>query len=236
MIKILLIEDDVNLAFMLTDGMESEGFEVLHITRGEEVMDKLKLYNPDIILLDVNLKGKMDGFELSREIRLTSGVPIIFTTARTQIEDSQKGFEIGNVDYLKKPYGIRALVLRVNELLSRNRVSTPASDQSETKSGDNSRIGEYLFSAIEQSLLFGNELIHLAKNECAVLKLLNENKGHFVSKSIILGSVWDVKDLKQKEASLHNILSSLRSKLSKDKHICILTIPKTGFKLDDKSK
>src|ERR1035437_7370232 len=119
--KILLIEDDANLAFMVTDGLESEGFNVFHMTNGEDLidtMDEFVAHPPDIILLDVNLKGKMNGFERSKKIRQRSQVPIIFTTSRTQIDDIQEGFTAGNVHYLKKPFGIRELVLRINELLS----------------------------------------------------------------------------------------------------------------------
>ena len=126
--KILLIEDDANLAFMLKDGLESEGFNVFHITNAEEVvetMDDFMLHVPDLILLDVNLKGAIDGFELSKKIRQKSQIPIIFTTARTQIEDLQQGFSIGNVDYMKKPFGIRELVLHINEMISRSQHTLP---------------------------------------------------------------------------------------------------------------
>jgi len=224
--KILLIEDDANLAFMVTDGLESEGFDVFHMNNGEDLidaMDEFIAHPPDIILLDVNLKGKMNGFELSKKIRQRSQVPIIFTTSRTQIEDIQEGFKTGNVDYLKKPFGIRELVLRINELLSRNPVST-----SQEKLF---HIGSFVFSPATHCLQQADEKNHLQKNECAVLKMLCENIGKVVTKTNILESVWQDEDLKQKEASLHNILSSLRNKLSNDKNIVIDTIPKVGWKL-----
>jgi two-component system, OmpR family, response regulator TrcR len=221
--KILLIEDDTNLAFMLTDGLEGEGFKVLHLTKGEEVISALKKFQPDIILLDVNLKGVMNGFEVSKKIRQISQIPIIFTTSRTQIEDIQEGFQAGNVDYLKKPFGIRELILRINELLSR-----PANQVTIFRTIN---IGDFQFSPCEHSLQIGNEKIHLQKNECTVMNLLFENKGKVLSKKDILEHVWKDTDLKAKEASLHNILSSLRTKLSADSKICIETIPKIGYKL-----
>ena len=221
--KVLLIEDDANLAFMLTDGLEGEGFKVLQLTKGEEVISALKKFPADIVLLDVNLKGVMNGFEVSKKIRQISQVPIIFTTSRTQIEDIQEGFQAGNVDYLKKPFGIRELILRINELLSR-----PAN---RTATVQPINIGDFQFSASEHSLLIGDEKIHLQKNECAVLNLLFGNKGKVLSKKVILEQVWEDTDLKAKEASLHNILSSLRTKLSADSKVCIETIPKIGYKL-----
>ena len=221
--KILLIEDDANLAFMLGDGLESEGFVLQHFAEGEAAMNALDAFQPDIILLDVNLKGRINGFEVSKKIRQRTQTPIIFTTSRTQIEDIQEGFRIGNVDYLKKPFGIRELVLRINELLSR----FPKPDVS-TK---NYQIGDFFFTPAEHSLQITREKIHLQKNESKVLTLLCENTGKVVSKKELLESVWSDSDIVQKEASLHNILSSIRSKLSKDSTIVLETIPKTGWKL-----
>lgn len=221
--KILLAEDDANLAFMLTDGLENEGFEVLHVPDGESTIDKTATFQPDIVLLDVNLKGAMTGFEASKKIRLTSLVPVIFTTSRTQIEDLQEGYKIGNVDYLKKPFGIRELILRINELLAR---TSFINQDNEPK-----YIGNFLFSVDEQYLQLSVEKIRLQKNEVAVLSLLFKNKGKVTLKKDILETVWDEPDLKGKEASLNNILSSLRNKLSSDSRVCIETIPKTGYRL-----
>ena len=228
--KILLIEDDSNLAFMMTDGLESEGFSVFHMTNGEDMMaeiDNFIMHTPDIILLDVNLKGAMNGFELSKKIRKHSQVPIIFTTSRTQIQDIQEGYKIGNVDYLKKPFGIRELVLRINAMLSRNTV-IPVDEK-------NFQLGGFVFSPANQSLQMADEKYHLQKNECAVLKILSENIGKVVSKTTILKSVWQDEDPKQKEASLHNMLSLLRNKLATDKRVKLESIPKMGWKLTVKS-
>jgi len=221
--KILLFEDDLNLAFMLTDGLESEGFEIKHYAEGNKGLIAFTNSTPDIVLLDVNLKGTMNGFEVGHTIRQQSNVPIIFTTSRTLIEDLQQGFSIGNVDYMKKPFGIRELVLRINEMIKRS--------QSHAATLPKIAIGNYDFVPAELNLYVGNEKIKLQKNECAVLTLLVQNSQKVVKKNEILESVWDDADLKQKEASLHNILSSLRSKLSKDKNIVIETIPKVGWKL-----
>lgn len=221
--KILFVEDDANLAFMLTDGLESEGFTVAHYSDGITALNAINEFKPDIILLDVNLNGSMNGFETAKKIRLNHQTPVIFTTSRTQIEDIQEGFSIGNVDYLKKPFGIRELVLRINELLSRNSLQTPVVQ--------NYKIGLYTFNPSEQNLQINNDRIRLQKNECAVLILLAANAGNVVNKVQILETVWDEPDYKQKEASLHNIMSSLRTMLNKDQNVAIETIPKVGWKL-----
>ncbi len=92
--KILLIEDDTNLAFMIADGMEGEGFETKTFASAEEALPAFLEFRPDIVFTDVNLKGEMDGFELARRIRNLSNTPVIFITSRTQVEDLKKGYEI----------------------------------------------------------------------------------------------------------------------------------------------
>lgn len=230
--KILLIEEDAHQASMLVDELSHEGFDVFHLTNEEDLlndMDFFTLYPPDIILLGVNLKGKLDGFEISRRIRERSRIPIIFQTDCIQINDLQKGFQIGNVDYLKKPYSIQELILRVYEMLYRNQ--PPPTLQEKRVITKSYHIGNYFFLPTELSLQFRDVKIHLPKNESEVLKLLCENEGKVMTKNEILDFVWNEKDLKQKEPSLHNILYSLRSKLSNDEHVEIRTIPKVGYLL-----
>lgn len=232
--KVLLIEDDSDLAFMLTDGLKNEGFDVFHLTDGEvliSVLDDFYLQPPDIVLLEVNLSGAIDGFELSKMVRQRSKVPIIFTTGRTEIEDVQEGFKIGNVDYLKKPFGIRELVLRMNELLARNQTDSLELTSTKAKTENLYQIGEYLFSTNNHCLNNDEEKIHLKKTECAVLKLLCKNINHVITKNEIIETIWPDEDMKQKEASLNNVLSSLRAKLRKENKVEILTIPKVGYQL-----
>ncbi|MEI7676401.1 MAG: response regulator transcription factor [Bacteroidales bacterium] len=224
--KILLIEDDDNLAFMLTDGLESDGFEVFHFTRGEDAVGAFAYHQPNIVLLDVNLKGVMTGFDVSKEIRKISDIPIIFTTSRAQFEDLQEGFKVGNVDYLKKPYSIRELGLRITALLSRYEdIEKAKQDRSDTI-----QLANYVFSPTEQTLQ-NIDTIYLQKNESEVLAYLCKNLDRVVSKKEILEDVWGEKEVQLREASLYNILFALRNKLSGDPTVSIQTIPKMGYKL-----
>jgi len=230
--KILLIEEDAYQATMLFDGLKDEGFDVFHLRNEEELLNELDsfiLYPPDLILLGVNLQGKMDGFELSKKIRQKSRIPIIFHSDRIQIDDLQKGFQIGNVDYLKRPFLFPELILRIYELLARNQPPPALQEKHVLKTVHH--IGNYIFLPAELSLQFNDIKIHLPKNESEVLKLLCENEGKVMTKNEVLAFVWDERDLKQKEPSLHNILCSLRSKLINDKRIEIRTIQKVGFLL-----
>ena len=221
--KILLVEDDINLAFILVEELRIERFEVLHLSKGKDVLLAIDDFRPDIILLDVNLQSTLNGFEIAKKIRFSSNLPIIFTTSRTLSEDLEIGFSIGNVDYLKKPFGICELTLRIKEMLSRNLRRDHQIIQYQ--------IGEYLFNPSEKLLQINDEKIRLQKNECAVLTLLCKSNEKVVKKDDLLMSVWNDLDLKQKEASLYNIVSSLRNKLKRDEKISITAFPKIGWKL-----
>jgi DNA-binding response OmpR family regulator len=226
--KILLIEDDNNLAFMLVDGLESDGFRIHHITRGEEAVEAFLEFEPDILLLDVNLKGAMTGFEASREIRKRSEVPIIFTTSRAQFEDLQEGFQIGNVDYLKKPYSIRELGLRIKGLLMR----TEALERARNMGDENHiHLANYVFSPVEQTLQ-NIDTIRLQKNESLVLEYLCKRVNEVVTKRELLEFVWGDGDIQAKDHSLYNIVTSLRTKLAGDTQVSIQTIAKVGYKLE----
>lgn len=225
--KILLIEDDPNLAFMISDSLESEGFEVIHFSSAEEVLPVFPTVNADIILLDINLKGAMDGFELSKQIRKKSNVPILFTTARTQTCDLEEGYKTGNMDYLKKPFGVRELVLRVNALLDKNIALNVNVDKT-----DIYPMGKYRFHYKEHYLFFENEKTYLQPNETKLLKMLYDKKGKVLSKSEISMFVWDEPVELIKNASIHNLIASLRSKLKSDTKVSIETISKEGYKLN----
>lgn len=157
------------------------------------------------------------------KIRLSSDLPILFTTSRTLSEDMEEGFSIGKVDYLKKPFGLCELLLRIKGLLSRN----VEKDQHKTQY----HIGEFTFNPSEKTLQINNERITLQKNECVVLAILCENMEQVVAKDYIVKMVWNENDLKQKEASLYNIISLLRNKFCSDKNIVITAFSKIGWKL-----
>jgi len=220
--KILLVEDDINLAFILVEELKIERYKVLHLSKGNDTLIAIDDFMPDIILLDVNLQSNLNGFEIAKKIRFSCDLPIIFITSRTLSEDLEIGFSIGNVDYLKKPFGICELTLRIKEMLSRNLKKDHQIKQYQ--------IGEYIFNPSEKLLRINNEKITLQKNECTVLTLLCKSNETVVTKDDLLMSVWNDID-KQKEASLYNIVSSLRNKLSRDKKIVIAAFPKIGWKL-----
>jgi DNA-binding response OmpR family regulator len=222
--KVVIVEDDLNIAFMLEDSLEAEGFDPVHIKEDKNLMDNILLAKPDILLLDIELGHNINGFDVGRQFRtFNKKTPIVFTTGRTQYKDLQEGYSIGNVDYVKKPYSVRELILRINELISRKKLY------------DNEKaflsIGNFVFFPDEQLLKWEEEGTSLTKNENTALSLLAKNKGCVLSKEELAAAIWNEIDAKMREHQLNNLIYSLRLKLERDTNISIVTIPKKGYKL-----
>lgn len=222
MTKILLIEDDVNLAFMLADGLEEHGFSVVHEPNGDNIVSIYNKEQPDIILLDVDLGEGLDGFSIAEKIRKISNTLIVFATGKTTPNDLKKGFRIGNMDYIKKPYTTTEVVLHINDMLQRNLTREEII---------NYRLGEMEFIPVEHTIYHSRTAMKLPKNENKVLEILCRNKNNVVSKNEIVEYVWGGADFIMKDASLHNIISSLRSKLANTNGVSIETVTKEGYKL-----
>ncbi len=208
--RILIIEDDVNLGTPLAGALEMLEYKVLYLTNDKQAMEKFDEFKPDIVILDVMLNGLLDGFEIAKLIRLENNTPILFTTSRDGNEDFKTGFSIVNSDYVRKPYKLIEITLRINNLLSLSE-----------KTHEPIHIGHFSFYPEEQSLKYEYEKIHLNNYETEVLALLCNNKNNFVSRDKMIEAVWNEKDAKLKESSLNNILTKLRKKLSVDPKISI---------------
>ena len=119
--KVLLVEDDSTLSFIIEDALMREGFDVVCASNGEDGLKKFKESEPSVVVVDV-MMPKMSGFEMVQIIRpIAPTVPVLFLTARTAIDDVVKGFELGANDYIRKPFQIIELIVRIKALLSRNR-------------------------------------------------------------------------------------------------------------------
>jgi two-component system response regulator MtrA len=218
--RILIVEDDVNLGTPLAGALQMQDFEVEYLTNDEQVMEKFHDFKPDIVILDVMLNGILDGFEIGKLIRRESNTPILFTTSRDGNEDFKTGLSIENSDYVRKPYKLMEVTMRLNNLLSLNE-----------KTHEPIHIGNFSFLPEEQSLKFEYEKIHLNNYETAVLALLCKNTNNFVGRDKIIETVWNEKDPNLKEASLNNILTKLRKNLSQDANVTLETKIKLGVRL-----
>lgn len=211
--RILIVEDDLNLGTPLAGALEMMEYKVLYLTNDKQALEKFHEFKPDIVILDVMLNGELDGFEIAKLIRLESNTPILFTTSRDGNDDFKKGFSIVNSDYVRKPYKLMEVTMRLNNLLSLN--------EKATKKVEPISIGHFCFLPEEQSLVYGYKKIHLNNYESAVLALLCQNKNNYMTRAKIIETVWNEKDSKLKEASLNNILTKLRKYLCDDPKISI---------------
>ena len=231
--KILLIEDDVNLGLPLTGALEMQDYKVSYLSNDEHALKEFRKFRPDLVLLDIALNGKLDGFDIAKLIRLESDIPILFTTSRDGNDDFKTGFSIANTDYVRKPYRLMEVNLRIEKLLSRQK-EVLTKQEVISKKKDVFQIGNYSFLPFEQLLQYEAEKIHLNNYESAVLCMLCRNMNVFVSRKEIIEEVWNVDDPSMKDGSLNNILSILRKHLSKDDSISIESIIKLGIKLEIK--
>jgi DNA-binding response OmpR family regulator len=220
-IKILLAEDEPSLAMIIKESLETRNFEVDLYINGDEAFAAFQKLKYDILVLDV-MMPKKDGFTLTKDIRkLDKKIPIIFLTAKSQTQDVVEGFTIGGNDYLKKPFSMEELIVRINALLDRN--ATPTI---ETKTA----IGLYIFDATKQTLLFDKKTIALTHRESALLELLLINKDEILDRSTILNTIWGNDDFFNGR-SMDVFITKLRKKLDQDQNVKILNIRGFGYKI-----
>lgn len=219
--RILLVEDDSTLAMIVSETLQRNGFEVNMAVNGEDGLHKFSLCGADLIVADV-MMPKLDGFAMGRRIRqIDRHVPILFLTARSEIEDIVEGFELGGNDYLKKPFKMLELIVRIKALLRRN---TP--DDSERLV-----IGEYALDVPTQRLEHsqGNS-VQLTIIEARILRELAINRGNTVDASRLMQLIWQ-RDDPYSRNSLHGFIHKLRYYLRHDSSISILNQRGIGYML-----
>jgi len=222
-IKILLAEDEPALAQIIKESLETRNFHVTHCKNGEEASVEFLKNKPDILVLDV-MMPKKDGFTLAKEIRnIDKKTPIIFLTAKSQTQDVVDGFQLGGNDYLKKPFSMEELIVRIYALLDRITVD---------KTEENLQIGNYIFNNTKQTLHYSDQIISLTHREASLLQLLIENKNDILDRSIILKKIWGDDDFFNGR-SMDVFITKLRKKLSLDPNIQIINIRNQGYKLID---
>jgi DNA-binding response OmpR family regulator len=224
-IKILLVEDDTSLGFVICDQLKSAGFQVTLCSNGQEGLLRFNEEKFHICLLDV-MMPKKDGFTLAKDIRISNTeIPILFLTAKAMVEDKIAGFEAGGDDYLTKPFSYEELILRVKALLKRVNINT--SEPEETML----TIGEYVFDTVNYKLTHPNFEKSLTKKEAQVLKLLCKYKNQVLPRELVLNSVWGQDDYFVGR-SLDVFITKLRKYLNQDEKISIVNIHGVGFKLE----
>lgn len=225
-IKVLLVEDEQTLAMIIKDTLDGQGFDIHTAADGEEGLRQFFDLRPDVLMADV-MMPRMDGFEMVRRIRQTDRrTPVLFLTARSAVNDVVEGFELGANDYLKKPFGMQELIVRIKALLGRACTYMPLAEQ-ETDMYD---IGIYRFDVRRQSLYHEGISQELSHRESEILRRLCQNRDCVVNMQDILLDLWG-DDTFFNQRSLHVFITKLRRKLAKDERIRIINVRGVGYKL-----
>jgi DNA-binding response OmpR family regulator len=208
------------LGKIVKESLESRGFEVKMVADGKLVMNAFKQFEPDICVLDIMLPN-VDGYTLGRDIRqLSPTLPIIFLTAKTQTEDVLKGFESGGNDYMRKPFSIEELIVRIQNLLSFNHKTIPSNAPI--------AIGKFEFLPQKYELKYGEHAKKLSHRESELLKILNENRQFTIQRKEILMRIWG-DDSFFNSRNLDVYITKLRDYLKEDPSIQIMTVKGVGY-------
>ena len=225
MYKLLLVEDDNALGYLLSEYLGMKGFAITWAKDAAEGLLKTKTNVFDLAILDVMLPD-MDGFELSQKIKsINPELPFIFLTARSLKIDVLKGFSLGAVEYLKKPIDEEELVVRIHALMSRL-----VDDEEKEVQVSQYQIGDYVLSMDNFELKYKDQHIKLTGKEFDLLALLAKNKNQLCTHKEILTTVWDKNDYFNKK-SLNVFISHLRKHLAQDPKLAIVNVSRRGFML-----
>jgi DNA-binding response OmpR family regulator len=218
MFKILYLEDDKNLSDTIQEYLEDNNFEVDVAYTSTYALELSYDNNYDLFLFDVNLPD-ISGFELLKQLRDANiTTPAIFTTTLNSIEDLDEGYQAGADDYVKKPFELKELLLRINAIIKRYYTST----------NDKITLHDNFAFDLKQNILYdNNEIVKLNQKELQLLKLLIQNRNNIVLLETIYSNVWNVSQTNS-EASLRTYIKNLRKILGKEK---ILSYKKQGYKL-----
>lgn len=179
---ILTVEDDERIRQAVKLALEEEGWDVTEASTGESAMDSFTDNPPDVVLIDINLPG-MDGFEVCRQLRRESDVPIIMVTARADTHDVVAGLEAGADDYMTKPFAPKELSARIRAMLRRSRNAEQGNMQ-------RVKVGELEISPEEGMVTQGDDEVHLTKTEFKLLCELASQPGKVFSREVLLERVW----------------------------------------------
>ena len=230
-INILLAEDERTLAMIIKDTLDGQGFHVTVAGDGEEALQLYATQRPDVLVADV-MMPKLDGYELVRRIRKTDQqTPVIFLTARSAVNDVVHGFEMGANDYLKKPFGMQELIVRIKALLGR--ASTVTQQPPETLAEvTRFTIGQYLFDAVVQRLTHvpTGTRAELSYRESEILHRLCLHPNEVVTSQSLLLELWG-DDSFFNNKSLHVFITKLRHRIAQDPSLRIVNVRGIGYKL-----
>lgn len=223
-IRVLLVEDEQTLADIIADTLSEKDFTVTVAYNGVEGLRAFDRERPQVVVTDIMMPG-MDGLSLVAELRRREpSVPILFLSARSAAEDVVRGFEAGGNDYLRKPFAMSELIVRLRALAGRHAAAEPSARPAPLA------VGRFLFDAGQQRLTLGERVFELSARETALLAMLCERRGEVVPTQLILQRIWG-DDSFFNARSLHVFVTRLRHRLASDPDIRLVNARGVGYKL-----
>jgi len=221
--RVLYIEDEPFLGKIVHETLQKQGFEVVLITDGARVMQSFNSFAPDICVLDIMLPN-VDGYTLCQEIRKKfPTLPVIFLTAKTETADLVRGFEAGGTDYIRKPFSMEELIVRINNLLNLLAGIKNSNDNKSEKV-----LGKYRYSPLRYELISPTRTIKLSQREQEVLNLLTTNVNQTVDRKYLLKTVWG-DDSFFNSRTLDVYIRKLREYFAEDSNLELITLKGKGY-------
>lgn len=227
--KILLVEDDETLGFLLGEFLRSRDFEVVWAKDGVDGLRQFNADHFDLCLLDVMMPA-LDGFTVAELLRnRRADLPIIFLTAKSLHADVVRGFKAGADDYIKKPVDEEELVVRIKAVLKRTTPGQEGSSEHELRTVF--QIGDYVFDNEKCRLQLGGQVTNLTEMEARLLKMLCEKSGQLLQREWVLEKIWGRNDFLARK-SMDVFISRLRKYLAQDPKVSITNLHGSGFVLE----
>lgn len=228
--KILIVDDDSNIAELISIYLTKECFDTLIVNDGESALEEYQKYSPNLILLDLMLPG-IDGYEVCREIRAKSQIPIIMLSAKGEIFDKVLGLELGADDYIIKPFDSKELVARVKAVLRRYKPS-----KADSAERDSIKVVEYENLIINQtnySVIYNNEVVEMPPKELELLYFLASSPNQVFTREQLLDHIWGYEYIGDtRTVDVH--IKRLREKIKDNNSWAISTVWGIGYKFETK--
>jgi DNA-binding response OmpR family regulator len=220
--KVLYVEDEIFLAKIVGETLQGKGYDVIMESDGGEAVKRFLEAKPDVCVLDIMLPNK-DGFAIADEIReRDTEVPIIFLSAKSAAEDVVNGFRLGGNDYIRKPFSMEELIVRIENVLKKQTLSAPPE-------GDEVKLGQFSFNSRRQTLNDGTDERKLSYRESELLRLLYQNRDAIVERRDILNLLWG-SDSFFNSRNLDVYITKLRNYLKIDPSLQIITVKGVGYR------
>lgn len=227
-VKLFYVEDEPSLGKIVKESLESREFDVKLISTGLNAVEEFKLYLPEVCVLDVMLPH-VDGFTIGKEIRaIQENIPILFLTAKNQTEDALKGFASGGNDYIRKPFSMEELIVRIKNLLHLSYLDKRMENQFDVH--ELITIGNYSFYPLRQELHNNFNIRRLSHREAELLAVLSRKLNQAIMRKTILDQIWG-NDSFFNSRNLDVYINKLREYLKEDNRVELITLKGVGYRL-----